>query len=172
MMMQMLEAGGLPALADHVREADEDNPRGYYEFEPVKKTRDDPWWLERARGKVVKMVYRLLYDLPTDREYRVIFMERNLDEILASQRTMLGHRGEAGAKVTDEKLAALFREQIGKFKEWIAARPEFAVLVVNYRDAVRDPKGQGERVAAFLGGGLDAEAMAAAVAPELYRNRR
>ena len=89
MMMRMLEQGGLPVLIDGVRTADDDNPNGYYEFEAVKQTREDASWLEGSEGKAVKMVYRLLYDLPPDRAYRVLFMTRNLDEVLASQRVML-----------------------------------------------------------------------------------
>src|SRR5690242_7444054 len=89
MMMRMLEHGGIPVLTDRVRTADDDNPNGYYEFEAVKQTRKDPSWLAGREGKAVKMVYRLLYDLPADRNYRVLFMRRKLEEVLASQRTML-----------------------------------------------------------------------------------
>src|SRR5574337_153211 len=85
MMMQMLHRGGIPAVTDEIRSADEDNPKGYYEFEPVKKTKEDASWLARAGGKVVKMVYRLLYDLPGDYAYHVVFMRRNLREVIASQ---------------------------------------------------------------------------------------
>ena len=96
MMMQVIEAGGIPALTDNPRARDEDNPQGYYEFEPVKQTRDDPSWVPGARGKVVKMVYRLLYDLPGDQDYRVIFMRRNIDEVLTSQKKMLQRSGKPG----------------------------------------------------------------------------
>ena len=89
MMMRMLEAGGIPPLIDNLRRPNEDNPGGYYEFEPVKRTKQDPSWLTTAGGKVVKMVYRLLYDLPTGYEYRVIMMRRTLEEVLASQEAML-----------------------------------------------------------------------------------
>ena len=81
MMMRMLDQGGLPAIIDGVRTADDDNPAGYYEFEAVKQTKEDPSWLENSEGKVVKMVYRLLYDLPTDRTYRVVFMRRKMEEL-------------------------------------------------------------------------------------------
>ena len=84
LMMQMLEAGGMPVLTDGIRDADEDNPRGYYELEAVKRTKDDPAWLHGAPGKVVKMIYLLLYDLPTTYNYRIIFMRRPLSEVVAS----------------------------------------------------------------------------------------
>jgi hypothetical protein len=105
MMMQMLAAGGMPALADNLRQADEDNPRGYYEFERVKEVATDSSWLDEAEGKAVKMVYRLLYDLPADRSYRVIFMIRSLDEVIASQQVMLERSGTASDALDDAQLA-------------------------------------------------------------------
>ena len=74
MMMRILEAGGMDVLTDQIRTADVDNPRGYYEFEPVKKTKDDPSWIPEAAGKAVKMVYQLLYDLPDGFHYQILMM--------------------------------------------------------------------------------------------------
>jgi hypothetical protein len=171
MMMQVIEAGGIPALTDNVRTKDEDNPQGYYEFEPVKKTREDPSWVSGARGKVVKMVYRLLYDLPADQEYRVIFMRRNIDEVLASQKKMLQRSGKQGAGVSDEKLKELFMAELDKFNRWIAAQPNFSIIEVDYSDMVASPATQCGRINAFLGGALDGDRAADAVDPSLYRNR-
>src|SRR5262249_30630691 len=89
LMMQMLDGGGVPVLTDNIRAADTDNPRGYYEFEPVKATKRDATWLPAARGKAVKMVSQLLYHLPPGETYRVLFLERDLEEVLASQEKML-----------------------------------------------------------------------------------
>jgi len=171
MMMQALEAGGISVLTDNIRKKDEDNPEGYYEFELVKKTKDDPSWVSGARGKVVKMVYVLLYDLPEEYEYRVIFMRRNIDEVLASQKIMLKRLGTQGAKVSDEKLAELFRAQLDKFDRWIAAQKNFSILSVNYKNMITSPKAQCERINKFLGGVLDTEASTAVVNPSLYRNK-
>jgi hypothetical protein len=171
MMMQAIEAGGIPALTDNLRKKDEDNPKGYYEFEPVKKTKDDPSWVPGARGKVVKMVYRLLYDLPEEYEYRVIFMLRNMDEVLVSQKTMLERSGKQGARISDEKLAELFKAQLEQFDHWIAARKNFSIISVDYKDMIASPKVQCERINNFLGGVLDIDASTAAVDPSLYRNR-
>jgi len=171
MMMQVIEAGGIPALTDNVRTKDEDNPQGYYEFEPVKKTREDPSWVPGARGKVVKMVYRLLYDLPADQEYRVIFMRRNVDEVLASQKKMLQRSGKPGAAVSDEKLKELFMEELERFDRWIAAQPNFSIIEVDYSDMVASPATQCKRINGFLGGVLDGDRAAAVVDPSLYRNR-
>ena len=171
MMMQAIEAGGIPALTDNIRQKDEDNPKGYYEFEPVKKTKDDPSWVPGARGKVVKMVYRLLYDLPDEYEYRVVFMRRNMDEVLISQKTMLERSGKQGASISDEKLAELFKAQLEQFDHWIAARKNFSIISVDYKDMITSPKAQCERINNFLGGVLDIDASAATVDPSLYRNR-
>ncbi len=171
MMMQLIEAGGIPALTDHLRTKDEDNPKGYYEFEPVKRTRDDPSWVPSARGKVVKMVYLLLYDLPDAYEYRVIFMRRDLDEVLASQKVMLQRSGKQGAQISDDELKKLFKEQLDKFDQWVAARKNFSILPVDYKDMITAPRPQCERINGFLGGAIDCDAATAAVDPSLYRNR-
>lgn len=172
MMMQMLAAGGIPVLGDNVRKADEDNLRGYYEFEPVKRTKDDTSWLQDARGKVVKMVYTLLYDLPAGFEYRVVLMNRNLDEVLASQRKMLDRRGEKGATISTDRLRRVFTEQLEKVRTWLAGKPQFDAISIDYQSVISDPEGQSRRISDFLGGGLDLALMAAAVAPSLYRQKR
>ncbi|MCK5185623.1 MAG: sulfotransferase family protein [Deltaproteobacteria bacterium] len=171
MMMQAIEAGGIPALTDNIRKKDEDNPKGYYEFELAKKTKDDPSWVPGARGKVVKMVYALLYDLPGEYEYCVIFMRRNINEVLASQKIMLQRSGKQGASISDEKLAELFKAQLEKFDHWIKTRKNFSILPVDYKDMITSPKVQCERINKFLGGVLDIDASVAAVDPSLYRNR-
>jgi hypothetical protein len=171
MMMRMLEAGGVPPVTDEVRTADVDNPRGYYEFEPAKKTKEDASWLESAGGKAVKMVYQLLYDLPGDREYRVLFLSRELAEVLASQRKMLSRLGKPDGGIADEKMAELFRSQLAKFESWAAGQPYLKLLDVDYNRMVADPRPQAEAINAFLGGELNVEAMVAVVEPELYRNR-
>ena len=171
MMMQALEAGGIPALTDNIRQNDVDNPKGYYEFEPVKKTKDDPSWVPEARGKVVKMVYRLLYDLPDEYEYRVVFMRRNIDEVLASQKAMLERIGKQGAKVGDGKMAELFKSQLAEFDKWTASRNNFSIISVEYKDMIASPGTQCEKINNFLGGVLDIDASVAAVDPSLYRKR-
>lgn len=173
MMMRMLDAGGLPVLVDNVRTADEDNPLGYYEFEPVKRTKEDPSWLRQAPGRVVKMVYRLLYDLPRDGSflYRVVFMRRKLEEVIASQDVMLARRGRESAAMPADKLLALFRQQIEEFEQWIAAEPSFRLLEVSYNDILTDHAPMVASINRFLGGGLDEAAMRAVVEPNLYRQR-
>ena len=171
MMMRMLETGGIPALIDHERTPDEDNPNGYYEFEAVKQTKADQSWLQDAPGKVVKMVYRLLYDLPADQSYRVVFMRRKLEEVLASQRKMLERNGRATAPGQDDQVAKLFLSELAKFDAWILQQPHFQMLNVDYNQMLADPCPQVARINEFCGGGLDEEAMVGVVDPNLYRNR-
>lgn len=95
MMMSMLKAGGMELLVDSQRKADDDNPKGYYELEKVKNLRHDNSWLNEASHKAVKVISILLYQLPEDIRYKIIFIKRNLDEVLASQQLMLERRGNS-----------------------------------------------------------------------------
>ena len=171
LMMQMLEAGGLPVLTDKIRASDEDNPRGYFEFEPVKRTRRDPSWVAGAEGKVVKMVYLLLRDLPAGHDYRVIMMRRDLREVIASQRAMLRRSGRTGANVTDERMARIFEEQLQSIGEWLAGQPNFSVLDVDHRRCLESPSLVALELNGFLGGDLDERRMAGVVDGSLYRQR-
>jgi tetratricopeptide (TPR) repeat protein len=173
LMMQMLAAAGVPVLVDEQRLPDEDNPRGYLEFEPVKHLLRDSRWLWDARGKAVKIVAPLLVALPAGLACRVILCERDLDEVLDSQERMLRNRGEV--TTTPERRRVLREEYtrtIERVKAMLAARAETAVLAVGYRETVADPAGAAERVAEFLGGDVDVERMAEVVDAGLWRNRR
>jgi hypothetical protein len=170
LMMQMLAAGGVEVVTDHVRTPDTDNPRGYYEFERVKKIKQDASWLPEARGKAVKMVSQLLYDLPPSEKYRIIFLERDLDEVLVSQEKMLERLGRPAAP--REAMKRSFLVHLERLKEWLRRRPDVEVLRVAYHDLLERPVKEAERVSGFLGGAADAERMAGAVDPSLYRNRK
>ena len=171
LMMQMLQAGGMPLLTDGVRKPDADNPRGYWEFEPVKNTGRDPSWLRGARGRAVKMVYRLLYDLPRNHQYNIILMRRDLREILASQEIMLRRTGRHEGGSPGE-MATAFESEIRTFDAWIEGCQEFSILRVSYGDLVEHPLRESRHVDRFLGGGLNLAAMAEAVDPSLHRNKR
>ena len=172
-MMQMLAAGGVPVLIDGERPPDEDNPRGYFEFDPVKRTRRDPAWLAAARGRAVKIVHLLLYDLPAGYAFRIIFMMRKIEEVLASQRAMLHRMGKPGARLSDAQLARIFQGQLEKVAKWLRQRPDISVLDVHYNDLIVDPARSIEAIQSFLGCPLlDAAAMARAVDPALYRQRQ
>jgi hypothetical protein len=172
MMMKMLDAGGIPALIDNIRTADEDNPKGYYEFEPVKKTKEDASWLNQAPGKVVKMVHLLLLDLPTEREYRVVFMKRNIEEVVASQNVMLQRHGKDTDSLPEERLIEVFEAQLLKVGVYLKEHPNFKVLELNYNEVLADPVPAVQALNDFLGGSLNTEAMIHVVDPSLYRQRK
>ena len=170
LMMQMLERGGVEVLTDRVRAADTDNPKGYYEFEAVKKTKSDAGWLPAARGKAVKMVSQLLYDLPPTEQYRVVFMERDLDEMLRSQEKMLQRLGRPAAP--HEQMKASYRLHLDRLLAWVPGQSHLQMLRTRYNDLIERPEPEARRVAGFLGGNVNAEAMADTVDPSLYRNRK
>ena len=171
LMMQMLAAGGLPPLTDNLRVADESNPRGYFEFDPVKRLRSDRSWLDQARGRAVKIIHVLVRELPADGQfnYRVLLMKRPIEEILASQRAMLEREGKASAE--NATLAKIFRSQLEQLEQWLAAQPAFSFLAVDYHRVLKEPLVVAREVRAFLHQNLNLEAMAAAVDPALYHQR-
>ena len=173
MMMRMLEAGGVVPLQDGVRAADDSNPKGYFEFEPVKELDKDGdlLWLPTARGKAVKIISFLLTWLPEDHNYAVIFMQRHPDEIIASQHAMLAGRGEAVAEGDVARSREVFRDHLAQVERFMAGRACFRVLPVPYHEVIAAPEAAAARVAAFLGQPLDTAAMARSVERQLYRNR-
>lgn len=173
LMMRMLEAGGLPVLTDHIRTEDGDNPQGYFEFERVKQMdKGDTSWMPECRGKAVKVISALLKHLPPGEHYRVIFMQRAMEEILASQRKMLEHRGEPYDAGADPQLAEYFRASVAENSAWLARQPNFETLTVDYNELLADPELPVARINAFLGQRLDEAAMRQVIDPALYRNRR
>lgn len=169
LLMQMLDRGGIEIVTDGARTADVDNPNGYYEFETVKAIQRDTSWLPATRGKAFKMVSQLLYHLPASEQYRIIFMERDFDEMLASQEKMLKRLGRP-ASPRDEIVAA-FTLHLKKLHAWLAQQANMCVLRVSYNELLAEPLPQARRVKEFLGVEADVELLAAAVAPALYRNR-
>jgi hypothetical protein len=170
LMMQMLEQGGVDILTDKIRAADTDNPRGYYEFERVKKIKQDASWLPATRGKAVKMVSQLLYDLPSSERYGIIFMERDMDEMLDSQEKLLQRLNQTGAP--REKMRQAYILHLQRLHEWLRQQANMRVLLVRYNDLVERPEEEVKRVCDFLGRPMQVENMAKSVDPSLYRNRK
>lgn len=170
LMMQMLAAGGLTLLTDSERKPDDDNPRGYCEWEPAKLLPRQPELIDAAEGKAVKVISQLLLSLPEGRSYKVLFMERPLPEVLASQKEMMKRRGTAGA-ASDDLMTAAFTKHL---REVRARLEKMGVPIhsVEYRKLVEDPVVTARSVRHFLGLDLDADAMARQVDASLYRNRR
>lgn len=173
MMMKILDAGGLEIVTDNERTADEDNPKGYYEFEIVKQLGDGGKadWVNQAEGKVVKVISFLLQHLPANHSYKVIFMRRNVEEILASQQQMLARRGETSTD-SDERVADTFQEHLKRVRVWLANQKNIQVLYVDYNSMMKEPQGPIQGVYDFLGLPLDLEKMIAVPDAKLYRQRK
>ncbi len=171
MMMQILEKGGFEIMTDNIRKADKDNPRGYYEFEKVKDIENDTSWLSRCRGKVVKMVSMLLFELPDKRKYKIVFMERNMDEILASQKKMLERLKKEDGE-DDETIRDGYTKHLRKIKNWLREKKNFEVLYISYNDIIKDPQPHITELNKFFNSRLNAEEMLKVVDKSLYRQRR
>ena len=170
MLMQMLAAAGYPCLTDSVRKADADNPRGYFEYEKVKRLRRDCLWLSEAKGKVVKIIVQLIPFLPSQFNYRTIFIERAISEVLASQRKMLQRQGKDGGNLSDVQLGRIFERQVLEVKQMLAQR-NIPILDVAHSEALQYPMKIAEKIREFLSEDLDVCAMAAAIDPNLHRQR-
>lgn len=171
MMMQMLYAGGMPVLTDGLRSADEDNPRGYWEFEAVKKPASAQEWMPGALGKAVKVVHVLLPLLPSGFEYRVILMQRDAREVVASQKAMLQRTGKTGANLSEDRLCEIFTLQMERTAAWLGANASCRVLEISHRACLENAPSIAMSVNQFLGGELDESCMARAVDSALYRQR-
>ena len=171
MMMKMLAEGGLPVLTDQIRGADDDNPNGYFELEVVRKLKDGNFdWLQEANGKVVKVISALLEHLPPQYSYKIIFMEREPGEVLASQKKMLDHRGET-PRISDEEMEQQFHSHLAAVKPWLIRQPNMEVLYVNYNALISQPALFCERVEEFLESPLNQKRMLSVPTEKLYRNR-
>ena len=171
LMMQLLAAAGRETLSDAKRAADEDNPLGYFEFEKTLGLAKDVSWLPQARGKVVKIVAQLVPFLPPNEQYQVIFMQRELTEVIASQKAMLARRGVNGASIEEAELATTYTAQIERVVRHLEGRPEFRTLLVDFGELLADPVAAAERVANFVGVPFDCAAAVRSVRPELRRQK-
>lgn len=171
LMMQMLVAGGLTPLSDGERQADADNPRGYLEWERIKQLPNDPACIAEGEGKVVKVISRLLLSLPPGHEYRVLFMQRPLAEVLASQDQMLRRRGTYKEGVNSAAISAAFEKHLREVYAWLEGKPYVRSLGVQYHDVLSKPKDIATQLAQFLEIALDVEGMTKQVDASLYRNR-
>ncbi len=172
MMMKMLQKAGIPLLTDGLRTADEDNPKGYYEYEPVKSLAKSNFsWLPDAQGKAVKIISSLLMKLPETYCYKTIFMKRDIQEVLASQKRMLIRRNEPTDKITDQELTILFEKHLTKTYAWMEHHPKMTFTTVAYSSLMKDPEPQLEKICRLLDQKLDLSSMIDVIDPSLYRQR-
>lgn len=172
LMMSMLAAGGLEVMTDNLREADNDNPAGYYEFEEVKSLVNGEYsWITNSGGKVVKVISTLLPYLPDGYGYRIVFMRRAMKEVLASQRKMLINRGQDPDKVSDDQIAEVFEKNLRQVERWIETQPNTTRIDINYNRLMENPEPLVAQINEFLGGNLNEEMMLGVIDPNLYRQR-
>jgi len=173
MLMKMLDEGGMQIMTDSERTADIDNPKGYFEYERVKdlEKETDKSYVSEGRGKVLKVISFLIKDLPDDNDYRVIFMRRNLDEVIASQNKMIQRLGTDDSTAAEEAMKEAYRNDIVRTRLLCKNRPNFELIEISYKSTVEDPEETARSVNAFVGGHLDEAAMRVAVDGSLYRNR-
>jgi hypothetical protein len=171
LMMQMLAAGGMTMMTDGLREADANNPKGYLEFEKVKQLKKDNAWLPEAEGKVVKIVSHLLQSCLPGLQYQVVFMLRDVAEIVASQESMMKRLGKPVPPVPSAEVMAMYRQHLLTIQDWLARQPNFRVLYVLHRDLLKNSGPAVAKVNAFLGGQLDVAQMLTCVDPSLHRER-
>jgi hypothetical protein len=171
LMMQMLKAGGVQVMTDNQRTADHDNPEGYFEWEDVKRIGAEPELLSQADGKAVKIVSALIPALPSMHYYRVIFMQRPIDEVVVSQKKMIDRRRTRGTNLPADKLAGTLAQHRSTILRGMTTSPNFEVLEIDYPDLVANGAAWAEKVNEFLGQNLNTAAMAACVKPDLHRNR-
>jgi hypothetical protein len=173
MLMRMLEAGGLAILSDAQRTADVDNPKGYFELDRIKhlEKEQDKSYLRAGRGKALKAISFLIKDLPDENDYRVIFMRRDLDEVLVSQEKMIARLDQGDTSADKEAMKEAYRNDIVRTRVHCRKRPNFELIEIHYKAAIEDPAAASRNVNEFLGGGLDEAAMREAIDASLYRNR-
>ena len=171
MMMKILQAGGMEVFTDNLRTADEDNPKGYFELEDVKALKDgDDDWIRDAPGKVVKVISSLLEYLPSEYKYKIVFMRREIAEVLASQKQMLIRRGEPSEQ-DDQKMAEIFQEHLKRVRVWLANQSNMEVLYEDYNALMADPDPEIKAVAEFLDLTEQLETMLTVPDKKLYRQK-
>lgn len=171
LMMQMIVAGGIPALTDGLRSADDNNPKGYFEWEPAKSLKQHPEAIADGEGKAVKIISALLAHLPATFEYRVLFMMRPLEEVVSSQNRMLERMGKEVPKAPTASVVAAFQKHLKEIDGWLQVQPHLALLRVPHAAVLARPREESERIVSFLGKSLDVDAMARQVERSLYRER-
>ena len=171
MLMRMLEAGKIEILSDEIRQPDIDNPKGYYEYEPVKNLADDASWIKNIDNRGIKIISHLLPYLPADRSYKLLFILRPIEEILISQKKMLEHSKEPLDDAKQKRMTLKFQDHLYQIRLWIARQPNIDCLFFKYIDIINEPLGCAQKISAFLDNQCDPHLMADVVDPGLYRNR-
>ena len=170
LMMQLLERAGIELLVDDVRQADDSNPKGYYELDAVKRLRADKNWLESAQGKAVKVVAPLLPSLPVGQRYKVIFMKRSLTEVLVSQQVMMGKKREDALKNFPLRMANQLQQQYDRALQWMQRQPHVDFIEIGYEQLLAHDSTVEDLLSALLETPVN-ESIWKAVDQQLHRNK-
>ena len=171
LMMQMLQAAGIPVLIDDHRPPDESNPKGYFEFEPVKSLAEDASWLPLAKGKAVKIISHLLPYLPEHFQYKIIFMNRDLKEIIRSQNKMLDRFGKAKGELSEAKLAERYALHLHQIHQWLKQRPDITFADISFNHLIQSPEKEWPKVQRLLNLTVSPRQVLRVIEPELYRSK-
>ncbi|OFX23524.1 MAG: hypothetical protein A2033_16240 [Bacteroidetes bacterium GWA2_31_9] len=171
MIMQMLANGGLETFTDSVRKADESNPKGYYEHEAVKRLARDNSWVHLAKGKSVKIISHLLPFLPMNYKYKIIFVLRDIDEVVMSQQKMLVSLGKSKEMVYPVGLKETYQQDLRAVHKWISETHNAEMIFVNFADTITTPLKQAQKINLFLKNRLEIRQMVTSVREELYRTK-
>jgi len=167
LMMQMLQKGGLQTLTDHERKADQSNPKGYFEYQPVKSLHKDNSWLHEAKNKSVKVVAPLLKFLSPEYRYKVIFMKRDLTEVIKSQQKMIGKNPD----ILPFNLFEAYNKQLNQVEIWKNKEPGVELIYLDYKEVLEHPGQVADKLSAFIGSKLNKSEMLTCVDKTLYRNK-
>jgi hypothetical protein len=170
LVMQMLVAGGVSALTDERRPSDTNNPRGYWEYEAVKSIAKENGWMHLAKGKAIKIIAPLISFVPNTMEYDILFVRRDLSEVIASQARMLGRDGKQLHEQHD--IAMAMKQLLENSIQYAETQPNMRVAVLEHQQLILHPAVAIEQIQALLDSPLDKRAMIEAVDPTLYRNRK
>jgi hypothetical protein len=146
-LMQILKAGSIPIAFDDIRTADEFNPKGYYELlggKIINKLIEKTFPIEKYKGKFIKITSYGLKFLPKAR-YKIIYSERDFEEILDSIERMMRKKDENRAE-SKKNLIKLNNT----IKKEIQEKKEIEILFVNYNNILKNPKNNIKKILDFL----------------------
>ncbi|MGA0901105.1 MAG: alkaline phosphatase family protein [Luteolibacter sp.] len=172
LMMQILEAAGIPIMTDGKRQADEDNPVSYCEWEELKTLPKNPHLLDKAKGRAIKVVTALLPALPRKHRYKILYMVRPVEQIIDSQWAMLARHGKS-PRAEKDHLIATQDQYSRKVRELLSSSEQVELLEVDYPKLIADPASVLEEIAGFLGVAFQLTSdVIDCVKPQLYRQRQ
>lgn len=171
LLMQMLDKAGMQMFVDNVRQADDSNPKGYFEHEAVKSLARNKAWVNQAVGKVVKVVSHLLFHLPDNYHYKIIFVDRDLSQILKSQQKMLIKKGKNKKESYSITLEMSYKKNLEKVDKWAKTHYNVEILHVNFSNLINNGIVEAKKIIEFLNINAKPEDIAKAIDKKLHRTK-